>query len=97
MTTIPDDIMAAARTVADGEVNFGSYEVNALAIARAILAERERCAKVAQDAADEHYMIIKAGKGEHGKPGYVADAVWHSWVGRHGALSSIAAAIRSQS
>lgn len=45
--TIPEDIMATARTVADSEVNFGSYEVNVLAIARAILAERQRCADVA--------------------------------------------------
>lgn len=45
--TIPEDIMATARTVADSEVNFGSFEVNVLAIARAILAERQRCADVA--------------------------------------------------
>ena len=45
--TIPQDIMAIARTVADRDVNFGSYEVNTLAIARAILAERQRCADVA--------------------------------------------------
>lgn len=44
--TIPQDIMATARTVADSEVNFGSYEVNTLAIAHAILAERQRCADV---------------------------------------------------
>jgi len=44
--TIPQDIMATARTVADSDVNFGSYEVNTLAIARAILAERQRCADV---------------------------------------------------
>lgn len=46
--TIPQDIMTKAITVADEEVNFGSYEVNALAIARAILAERERCASIVQ-------------------------------------------------
>lgn len=46
--TIPQDIMAVARTVADRDVNFGSYEVNTLAIARAILAERQRCADVAE-------------------------------------------------
>ncbi|WP_348525886.1 hypothetical protein [Mesorhizobium sp.] len=46
--TIPDDIFATARTIADEEVNFGSYEVNVLAIARAILAERERCAKACE-------------------------------------------------
>ena len=45
--TIPEDIMATARTVADSEVNFGSFEVNVLSIARAILAERQRCADVA--------------------------------------------------
>lgn len=45
--TIPQDIMATARTVADKEVNFGSYEVNTLATARAILAARQRCADVA--------------------------------------------------
>jgi len=45
MSEIPADILATARSVADAEVNFGSYEVNTLAIARAILAERERCAK----------------------------------------------------
>lgn len=44
---IPQDIMAIARTVADRDVNFGSYEVNTLAIARAILAERQRSADVA--------------------------------------------------
>lgn len=49
MNEIPRDIMATARTVADSEVNFGSYEVNALAIARAILAERRRCADVARE------------------------------------------------
>lgn len=50
MSEIPGDIMATARTVADSEVNFGSYEVNALAIARAILAERKRCAEAARGA-----------------------------------------------
>jgi len=45
--TIPADIMAIARTVADRDVNFGSYEVNTLAIAHAIHAERQRCADVA--------------------------------------------------
>lgn len=47
--TIPQDIMATARTVADRDVNFGSYEINTLAIARAILAERQRCADVVED------------------------------------------------
>lgn len=49
MGEIPRDIMATARAVADSEVNFGSYEVNALAIARAILAERKRCAAILRE------------------------------------------------
>ena len=103
MAKIPEDIIKAGRRCYDG-LGRGSVS-DSEHIARAILAaekrgeerERERCAKVAQDAADEHYMIIKAGKGEHGKPGYVTDSVWNSWIGRHGALSSIAAAIRKGS
>lgn len=41
MSDIQADIMATAISVSDA-VSFGGYEQNALAIARAILAERER-------------------------------------------------------
>jgi len=40
VSEIPEDIMATARSVAD-TVNFGGYEVNTLAIAKALQAERE--------------------------------------------------------
>jgi len=57
--------MATARTVADRDVNFGSYEVNTLAIARAILAERQRCADVAKSVwkeaqASKQFDTVKA-------------------------------------
>jgi len=43
VSEIPEDIFAIARTLADDAANFG-YTQAALDIARAILAERERCA-----------------------------------------------------
>lgn len=58
--TIPDDVMKAAREVATEvgqETLFGDYfgmhhDEAALIIARAILAERKRCAKIAIGMAD---------------------------------------------
>ncbi len=44
---IPQDIFATARTVGN-EVTFGSYEQNVLLVARTLVAERERCAKLAE-------------------------------------------------
>lgn len=52
MSEIPEDIFATARTLADS-VSFGGYEINTLAIARAIRAERERCASVANSIATD--------------------------------------------
>lgn len=59
MTDIPSDILATATTISD-DVSFGGYEKNALAIGRAILAERRRCALIARQwetssFQDEHY------------------------------------------
>lgn len=53
MTTTPEDIMAAARKIAD-EINASIDPIEAVeaAIAEAILAERERCAKVADEIRD---------------------------------------------
>ena len=51
--TIPDDVMKAAQEVAKSCVerpyNKGTVAKAAERIARAIMAERERCAKVAED------------------------------------------------
>jgi len=55
----------------------------------------ERAAGIAAAAAAEFDRLIESGKGEHGKPGYVTDAVWHSWSGKSSALNSIASAIRA--
>lgn len=51
MGEIPEDIMRVARMHADG-VSFCGYEENTLSIANAILAERQRCADVAQKEGD---------------------------------------------
>lgn len=45
MSKFPQDIMAKAITLSD-EISFGGYEVNALAIAAALMAERDRCALI---------------------------------------------------
>lgn len=58
-------------------------------------ATAEKCAEVADSAASEYDKLIDSGKGEHGKPGYVTDATWNYWIGKHNALSSLATAIRS--
>lgn len=55
----------------------------------------ERAAGIADGAAAEFDRLIEDGKGEHGKPGYVTDAVWHSWYGKLSALNSIASALRA--
>lgn len=64
MTDIPDDIMKAAWAVLQDE---GHSESDAERIARAIMAERERCAKVADKAAADqdtntrdHEALIQA-------------------------------------
>lgn len=56
----------------------------------------ERAAGIADGAAAEFDRLIEDGKGEHGKPGYVTDAVWHSWYGKLSALNSVASALRAQ-
>jgi len=48
MSDIPEDIFAKARSLADDAANFG-YTQAALDIAHALLAERERAAKIAED------------------------------------------------
>lgn len=65
MTDIPDDIMAAARTIADS-VSFGVYEVNTLVIARALNAERERGRRnegLLTEALALHQMIFDSFRG----------------------------------
>jgi formylmethanofuran:tetrahydromethanopterin formyltransferase len=59
---IPEDIKAAARSVVDRGYNEGLVD----AVERAILAERERCAKIA------HGVWLSAGGGDFG--GGMADA-----------------------
>jgi hypothetical protein len=52
---------------------------------------RENLAEAALDRIEEHVAIevrnyealFEAGKGEHGKPGYVTDATWSAWSGSH--------------
>ncbi len=99
---IPEDLKAKARRLVEtygvdeglltGAICAALLQVRNEAIAQ----ERERAAKIAQDNADEFERLLAAGKGEHCKPGYVTDAVWHAWGGKASASAAIAAAIRAR-
>lgn len=52
MTEIPDDVMKAAVVAFNTAIDMDGYDGSYEAIARAILAERERCAKVALSVQD---------------------------------------------
>lgn len=38
---------------------------------------------------DRYYGLIDAGKGEHGKEGYVRDATWSTWCAKHSLAEAI--------
>lgn len=54
MSEIPDDVMKAAVVAFNTAIDMDGYEGSYEVVARAILAERERCAKVAYAYADAH-------------------------------------------
>ncbi|MNW04618.1 hypothetical protein D3C71_2007270 [compost metagenome] len=58
--TIPEDIMRAARTVYDDALADGFRAGSVATIARAILAERQRCADVAYLAAMDGKTALQA-------------------------------------
>lgn len=75
MTEIPDDVMKAARKAIE-DASGGAV----MCIARAILAERERCAKVASDVREEW-----AGDSELWKRDGMINAASQSTAMAHGA------------
>jgi len=96
MTTIPDDIMQAARKLLDTlQWDIDSADADCERIARAILAERERCAKVADEimtTADGKFdlRVLRALQGENNLELAAACAAGMSHAARE-----IAVAIRS--
>lgn len=54
----------------------------------------ERAAKVATSEVGRYQKLLREGKGEHGKAGYIRDDVWTSWNARESQSRRIAAAIR---
>ena len=56
MNEIPEDIMEAAKSVADEAHDDMSHRGTVAAVSKAILAERERCAKIAENATIEVSM-----------------------------------------
>jgi len=58
MTEIPDDVMDAARDVYSKASDDGFRVFSIKIIARAILAERERCARLCEDTA----MVVTSGR-----------------------------------
>lgn len=64
-------------------------------IVAALRAERERCAKVADERAEHFLALLDEGKGT-GEVSYVRDAEWTSWLGHRAEAEHIAAAIRNQ-
>ncbi len=73
MTDIPEDIFAKARALADNAVCFG-YTQAALEIAEAIMAERERCAKIVARAA-EKWANGKKSIGDGTQPAEILHAI----------------------
>jgi dihydroxyacetone kinase len=55
----------------------------------------EEAAKVADKEAATYDALIEQGKGEHGKPGYVRDDTWNSWLGKYSIAMSIASDVRA--
>jgi hypothetical protein len=55
----------------------------------------EKAAKVADKEAATYDALIEQGKGEHGKPGYVRDDTWNSWLGKYSIAMSIASDVRA--
>ncbi|MFA7308102.1 MAG: hypothetical protein WC026_15680 [Hyphomicrobium sp.] len=65
----------------------------ALAVARKQILEE--AALAVDDRERELSALIERGKGEHGKPGYVVDATWNSWLGQRVAYENASRVIRS--
>lgn len=55
----------------------------------------EECAKVCEWRGAQFAALIAAGKGEHGRPGYVRDAAWLSWMEKREMCRELVDRIRS--
>lgn len=56
--------------------------------------ERERAARVCNDAVNEFEARLDAGKGVWPQAGYVRDSVWDQWIGGRNAARTLEEAIR---
>lgn len=90
---IPDEIMREAREIATAWCAYVLVDGASDAIARALMARDKRSAEIAREVEKQKEILMAAGKGEHGQPGYVRDDTWTGWIAQAYAARSIAAAI----
>lgn len=89
---IPDEIMREADrlyNLSHDPLLDGPVEI----IARALMARDKRAAEIAREVEKQKEILMAAGKGEHGQPGYVRDDTWTGWTAQAYAARSIATAI----